>query len=111
MTDQGREISQQLSLIATEPVETVFSRFRSRSEGLTNEESAERLRQNGRNEIASHEVRAWNVFFRQFASSFVYLLVAAGALAMLLREYIDGSAIFLFVLVNAFLGFFQEYRS
>ena len=111
MTDQGREISQQLSLVAAEPVETVFSRFRSRSEGLTNEESAERLRQNGRNEIASHEVRAWNVFFRQFASSFVYLLVAAGALAMLLREYIDGSAIFLFVLVNAFLGFFQEYRS
>jgi len=79
--------------------------------GLDSEEAAGRLKQYGPNEIAGYRAAWYHIFFRQFKSSFIYLLLGAALLAFILRERMDGIMIVLFVLINVLLGFFQEYRS
>ncbi len=81
------------------------------STGLSFEEARERLQKYGANEISEKKMRWFTIFARQFRSSFIYLLVGAMALAFLLGERTDALMIFLFVLINTGLGFYQEYKS
>ncbi len=83
----------------------------SASHGLTIAEQAARLQQTGPNSIAGDVQGWWVILVRQFRSSFIFLLVFAAGLALVLGEAIDGAMIFLFVGINAALGFFQEFRS
>ncbi len=48
---------------------------------------------------------------RQFKSAFIYLLLVAAAIVFVVGEYFDAGIILGFVLVNAALGFYQEYKS
>ncbi|MBI4215448.1 MAG: HAD-IC family P-type ATPase [Parcubacteria group bacterium] len=89
----------------------VFEDFYTSPEGLTSKEVSAREKQWGKNEFISAKIVFWKIFLRQFRSSFVHLLIIASALALLLKEYIDSVWILLFVLINAVLGFYQEYRS
>lgn len=79
--------------------------------GLSAHEAAERLRTSGPNLLASRQLLGWNIFVRQFRSPFVYLLIGAAALSFALREFIDGAMVVFFVLLNALLGWYQEYHS
>jgi Mg2+-importing ATPase len=79
--------------------------------GLTKEEVEERTRKFGPNASRSQAVSPWEIFVRQFRSAFVYLLFFASVIALFLAEYADAALIFAFLLVNAGLGFFQEYRA
>jgi Mg2+-importing ATPase len=79
--------------------------------GLPSDDAAQRLTVYGANEISGIETTASTILVRQFKSSFVYLLFAACAIALYLREYVDAAVIFLFLIINALLGFFQEYRA
>lgn len=79
--------------------------------GLSDAEVLARLSSNGKNIIETTSVSWQQILARQFASPFIYLLLGAGILATVLGEYIDAFLIGLFLLVNATLGFIQEYRS
>ena len=79
--------------------------------GLTSSQASQRLSEFGNNEIAGKEVTWVHILLRQFKSPFLYLLVAAGAISIALGETLDGSLILAFVLINASLGFYQEFRS
>src|SRR3970040_322806 len=79
--------------------------------GLPADQAAQRLAEYGVNELSGQETTALAIFRRQFRSSFIYLLFAASAIALYLGEYLDAAVIFLFLIINAFLGFFQEYRA
>ena len=79
--------------------------------GLTNEEVYKRQLQRGKNAIEDKKLEWWHVLIRQFKSSFVYLLIAAAILAYVLGEKLDAVIIFAFVLLDALLGFYQEFRS
>ncbi|MDO8521290.1 MAG: cation-transporting P-type ATPase, partial [bacterium] len=83
----------------------------SQPEGLSAGAVLERLRSFGKNEVTSHGIAWSEILFRQFRSAFIYLLLAASAIALYLGEYLDAGIIFLFLLINAGLGFFQEYRA
>lgn len=80
-------------------------------EGLTSADAAARLAKYGPNLLKAKNIHWYNIFFRQFKSSFVYLLLLATVLAFSLGDRFEGSMILLFVLVNTFLGFFQEFKS
>lgn len=79
--------------------------------GLSADLAEERLQKFGMNEVVSGTVAWWHVLARQCKSPFIYLLLAAAILAFFLGEIIDAAMIALFITINIFLGFYQEYRS
>jgi len=91
--------------------EEILSELRSSLRGLTTQEAKDRLKKNGSNKLLIQEEGMWSVLFRQFKSSFIYLLLGAAVLAFFLKEYWDSAMIVLFVFINTALGFYQEYQS
>lgn len=81
------------------------------SEGLSSEEIYLRQNKNGPNELGEQKVRWYHVLGRQFASPFIYILLATVPLSIIFGETIDAVMIILFIVINVALGFTQEYRS
>ncbi len=80
--------------------------------GLTKEEASRRLKKYGRNELVEHGTRsAWRILWEQLTSSLVVVLIVAAVISALLRDYKDALAIAAIVILNALLGFIQEYRA
>ena len=81
-------------------------------EGLASSEAARRLAEHGPNELAREEGRfAWTLIAAQFKGAMLWLLLAACAVSVALGETADALAIGAIVVLNAFVGFFQEYRA
>src|SRR3989344_3767209 len=79
--------------------------------GLSQKEAEARIKKFGQNEIKAEALSPWRILIRQLKSSFIYLLAGAAFLAFFLGQFLDGSLILIFILINAGLGFYQEYRS
>lgn len=80
--------------------------------GLSNSEAQKRLQDFGNNELPQRQkVSALHLFFDQFTSFIVWILIAAAVIAGSLSEWIDALAIIVIVILNAILGFFQEYKA
>src|SRR5690625_4509085 len=80
--------------------------------GLTSKQVKQREKLYGPNElIESKPLSKWIIFFKQFQDFMVLVLLAATLIAGLLGEYIDAIAIIIIVLVNGFIGFFQEQKA
>lgn len=96
----------------TQTTEQTLAEFKvTLATGLTVDQVTALQQQYGSNALADHHITPWSILMRQFKSSFVYLLVGAALLALILGETIDGVMVLIFVGINAALGFFQEYRS
>jgi len=92
-------------------IKEVFRELKTSEKGLSEEETADRLKIYGFNEIKAKEVSLFDVFWRQFKSPFFYLLFIAAIIALLIGELVDSFVVILFIVVNVVLGFFQEFRA
>lgn len=82
------------------------------STGLSAEKVKKRISQYGHNELDEGEKQsALLLFFSQFKDFMVLVLLAATLISGLLGEYIDAIAIIAIVIINGFLGFFQERKA
>jgi P-type Ca2+ transporter type 2C len=80
--------------------------------GLSSEEAARRLKERGPNELEDRGGRKpWSILWEQFTSTMIVILVVAAVASALLGDYEDSIAIAVIVLLNAALGFAQEYRA
>jgi P-type Ca2+ transporter type 2C len=80
--------------------------------GLSNEEAARRLEERGANELEDRGTRSpWAILWDQFTSTMIVILIVAALASALLGDYEDSIAIAVIVLLNAALGFGQEYRA
>ncbi|PAV29944.1 calcium-translocating P-type ATPase, SERCA-type [Virgibacillus profundi] len=80
--------------------------------GLTSKQVEQRRKQYGSNELSEQKgISKWLIFLKQFQDFMVLVLLAATLIAGLLGEYIDAIAIMVIVLVNGFIGFFQEQKA
>ncbi|MEK7608603.1 MAG: HAD-IC family P-type ATPase [Patescibacteria group bacterium] len=79
--------------------------------GLDSERAREILAEQGENAYKGRSSSWTQVAIRQFKSSFVYLLAAAALISFFLKEYVDALLVFGFLLLNATLGFIQEFRA
>jgi Ca2+-transporting ATPase len=82
------------------------------AQGLTTAEAARRLREYGRNEIRREATRSlWRVFLEQFRSPMIGLLLVACVVSALMGEQADAIAIGAIVVLNALVGFAQEFKA
>ncbi len=80
--------------------------------GLGDTEAHARLQQCGPNALMEKSVAGpWTIFFAQFKSLIIWVLIGAALVSGLLREWVDAVAIVVIVVLNAVLGFVQEYRA
>ena len=80
--------------------------------GLSHAEVDRRLSKYGRNELTETRGRsAWLILWDQLKAVLVVMLIVAALISALLRDYIDSIAIATIVVLNALLGFTQEYRA
>jgi Ca2+-transporting ATPase len=93
-------------------IEEVVKELATQNEGLSEVEVAERLQKFGANELATNNGESpWRIFWRQLNNPIGWLLIAAGFLAVLLGKHTDAAVVFGAVLINAIIGFIQEYRA
>jgi Ca2+-transporting ATPase len=87
----------------------IFQELNTGEHGLTKDEAKNRLLQYGFNKLP--EVKADNivvVFFRQFQSPLIFILLIATAIVFLTGEKVDGFVILFVLLFNAIIGTIQE---
>ncbi|MBW3016297.1 calcium-translocating P-type ATPase, SERCA-type [Candidatus Woesearchaeota archaeon] len=94
------------------PEKEVFAQLKCSDKGLSSDEAAERLKVYGRNMIHEAEkVHPLLIFLEQFKSPLVWILLAAMVISLVVQEYVDFTVIAVIVVLNAILGFVQEYRA
>ncbi len=80
--------------------------------GLSSKQVAERKKKFGRNVLQDQKpTPRWLIFLQQFQDFMVIVLLAATLIAGMLGEYVDAIAIMVIVLINGFIGFFQEQKA
>ncbi len=81
-------------------------------QGLTTAEVEQRRREYGENALPSAKrTSAWGIFFNQFKNPLVYIILAAAGISLGVGEYGDFGIIMAVVLIDAILGFIQEYQA
>lgn len=80
--------------------------------GLKAEEAKNRLKEYGPNQLQEKKgISPLAIFVGQFKDFIIWILIAAALISGFLQEWIDALAIIAIVIVNAVLGFIQEYRA
>ncbi|BBL67295.1 cation-transporting P-type ATPase [Methanoculleus chikugoensis] len=94
------------------PADNVAGQLGSPEEGLSDAEVARRRDIFGENALPKRRPpTVIEVFLRQFMSPLIYVLLAAGIIAILFSDLTDAIFIFIVVLTNAVVGTFQEVKA
>lgn len=81
-------------------------------EGLSSKEVEKRIIEYGENILPKEEKDGiFKVFFSQFKSPIVIIMLIAALFSFLAKEYLDFGVIIFIVLLDAFLGTFQEWKA
>ncbi|MBU1849638.1 MAG: HAD-IC family P-type ATPase [Nanoarchaeota archaeon] len=93
-------------------VNEVFELLKTSEQGLSNSEVEERLKKFGHNILVEKKKESlFHKFLMQFTDMLVIILIIAAVISFFLGEYTDGSVILFIVVLNAFIGFFQEFKA
>lgn len=86
--------------------------YSSPEKGLSSADAAERLKKHGENTLAKEKkARPLRIFLGQFRDVMIMILLAATVVSFFLGEIYDAVTIIIIVLLNAVLGFAQEYKT
>ena len=92
--------------------EDVLARHGSAAAGLSAQEAAKRLAADGPNELKEGKrISPFQIFLGQFKSLIIWILIAAGVISGVLGEVVDAIAILAIVVLNAVIGFYQEFNA
>ncbi len=81
-------------------------------QGLSSVETQHRLAKHGSNELIERGLKSpWLILWEQLTATMVVILIIAAVISALLGDYKDAIAIMAIVILNAILGFTQEYRA
>ena len=80
--------------------------------GLDDAEVRRRFEEFGPNELdSSSDLGGWRVLLSQFRNPLIYVLLAAAAITIVIGHAVDAAVILGVVIVNALVGFIQEWRA
>ncbi len=92
--------------------EVVFDNLSTCTEGLTDEEASQRLKEYGPNQLEEPEKSPWwRRLISQFNDPLIYLLMGAAVISLVIHNFQQpGDAIFIFLVltINAVFGYWQE---
>lgn len=113
--------SEKLFLAASQSARHIYSYFESRKEGLYHAEAVERLKQVGKNEIASEKQNNWfTMLIKAFINPFIGILMFLALISIVLdvllaaqedREWMTVIIITSMVIISGLLRFQQEWKS
>lgn len=84
----------------------------STEKGFPREEAEKRRKTYGPNQITTDiTLPKWLIFLMQFKDLLVMVLIAAGIISFIIGSYRDATVMLIIVLVNAIIGFTQEYKA
>ena len=96
----------------SQSAEEVLVQLGSAVSGLSAPEAARRLAANGPNELKEGKpISPLQMFLAQFKSLIIWVLIAAAVISGLLGERMDAIAILTIVILNAVIGFYQEFKA
>ena len=94
------------------PLGEVYAGLGTTAAGLSEEEAKKRLLNAGPNIIQEHQrLPRLKILLNQFRNPLILILILAGLLTIVLREWVEAVVIFAAVAVNALLGFWQENKA
>jgi len=94
-----------------ETLESLAEQLETSKEGLTNAAVQKNLSIYSLNEIQEKKHNFFTLFLSQFKSPLVYVLVVAALLSLFLGKLHEGLLILLIILINSFIGFWQEVKA
>ena len=93
-------------------VEDVIEELNSSLKGISSEEARERILEYGPNELKVKEKKTpFMMFLDQFRDFMILVLIAAAIISGFIGELSDTIAIIVIIVLNAVVGFIQEYRA
>ncbi|MEG0570046.1 MAG: cation-translocating P-type ATPase [Oscillospiraceae bacterium] len=80
--------------------------------GLSSQQAAQRLLENGKNELVHKKtIKPIAIFFGQFKDIMTLILLVCTGASVFMGEYVEALTIAVIVLMNGILGFIQEYKT
>ncbi len=96
----------------TKTIEQIYKELNTSAEGLSSSEAASRIEKYGKNELKTKKKTPWWVaFLKEFADLMVIILIIAAVFAYFAGDTRDAVVIFFIVLLNAIIGYIQEYKA
>ena len=93
-------------------LEEVYKKLNSKDTGLTKDEALKRLNKYGKNILPRKKVDSFfKIFCKELIDPIVLLLVVTVIFSFIVGEYTDAIAIIFIILVDLFLGTFQEWKA
>lgn len=95
-----------------QPISKILQHFTTTAEGLSVTEVQKRIAKYGNNELQEKKkVPPWLLFLLQFKDFMILILMAAAILSGVMGDMTDTIIILVIVVLNAIVGFVQEYRA
>ena len=89
-----------------------FEELGTTQKGISNEEAKLRIAEYGFNELPmKKKTSIFNIMIAQFNNILSWILIFAGGLSLFIGNYAESAAMFFIVVINAILGFVQEYKA
>jgi Ca2+-transporting ATPase len=93
-------------------VKEVLRTLQTSEEGLSENEVKDRLEKYGPNKLPEEKgLSRLKIFLHQFTSPLIYILMVAAIVTAFLGEYIDTGVIVAILMLNAVIGYIQEYKA
>lgn len=95
-----------------QPIQEILFQLDSNSTGLSSEDAQKRFEKIGPNTLQEKKKKpAWVLFLDQFKDFMILILAAAAIISGIVGDLTDTIIILVIILLNAVLGFVQEYRA
>lgn len=93
-------------------IEDILHKVTSQTTGLNKEQRNARLESNGPNKMEEKEqAKLWRKIAKHFTDLLMIVLIVAALLKFATGEAVEGGIIFLVVIVNGFVGYWQERKA
>jgi len=93
-------------------IKEVYKTFNSSEKGLSTQEVKKRIKKYGENKLEKkNHINPFKILLAQFLDPLVIVLIIATVISLLIHHYVDAIVIGIILILNALLGFFQEYKA